>query len=204
MVDDALENDDNIQDDIIRLVAEHGDLDDIQQQPQQLQQQPQNPDPAVVQEEWDNVLPADLVDHPVILAFQESNANFLPRRYGVNSFSSSYILFADNPTQGFLQLTGYPVARVLGRNCRFLQGPETDPIAVAKMREAIDQGRDVSVKVLNYRYDGTTFRNTVMIAAIREPETSRIQYYVGLQYVSEEDEDEGGVSGENDENRTHT
>ena len=85
------------------------------------------------------------------------------------------------------------MARVLGRNCRFLQGPETDPIAVARMREAIDEGRDVSVSLLNYRYDGTTFQNNVMISAIRDPGTNQIRYYVGLQYVLEDEEEETGA-----------
>jgi PAS domain S-box-containing protein len=92
------------------------------------------------------------------------------------------IIFASS---GFLELTGYPVERVLGRNCRFLQGPETDPASVAQMREAIDRGEDVSVTVLNYRHDGTTFLNNVMISGIRDA-TNQLLYYVGLQCIADE------------------
>jgi PAS domain-containing protein len=50
----------------------------------------------------------------------------------------------DNPivyaSQGFLNLTGYAMDQILGRNCRFLQGPDTDPEAVDKIRKAIEEG----------------------------------------------------------------
>jgi PAS domain S-box-containing protein len=85
-----------------------------------------------------------------------------------------------------LELTGYPVARVLGRNCRFLQGPETDPVTVSRMREAIDQGEDISVELLNYRFDGSTFHNHVMISGIRHPTTDQVLYFLGLQCVTDD------------------
>lgn len=51
----------------------------------------------------------------------------------------------DNPivyaSENFIQLTGYERSKVLGRNCRFLQGPDTDPDAVAKIRKGIEQVR---------------------------------------------------------------
>mmetsp|Transcript_13018 Transcript_13018/g.17004 ORF Transcript_13018/g.17004 Transcript_13018/m.17004 type:complete len:417 (-) Transcript_13018:292-1542(-) len=90
----------------------------------------------------------------------------------------------DNPivyaTQGFLNLTGYSLDQVLGRNCRFLQGPETDPKAVEKIRNAIETGNDMSVCLLNYRVDGTTFWNQFFIAALRDA-NSNITNYVGVQ-----------------------
>jgi len=55
----------------------------------------------------------------------------------------------DNPivfaSSGFLSLTGYKLEQVLGRNCRFLQGPRTDARAVSKIREAIRNGTDVQI-----------------------------------------------------------
>ena len=90
----------------------------------------------------------------------------------------------DNPivyaTQGFLNLTGYTLDQVLGRNCRFLQGPETDPKAVEKIRNAIEEGSDMSVCLLNYRVDGTTFWNQFFIAALRDA-AGNITNYVGVQ-----------------------
>lgn len=90
----------------------------------------------------------------------------------------------DNPivyaTQGFLDLTGYTLNQVLGRNCRFIQGPETDVAEVAKMRKAIAEGVDISVLLLNYRKDGTTFWNQVHCAALRN-QFGEIVNYVGVQ-----------------------
>ena len=104
-------------------------------------------------------------------------------------------------TQGFLNLTGYTLDQVLGRNCRFLQGPETDPKAVEKIRRSIEEGSDMSVCLLNYRVDGSTFWNQFFIAALRDA-SGNITNYVGVQckvsdqYAAnvckkqEEDEDE--------------
>ncbi|WP_372438850.1 PAS domain-containing protein, partial [Pandoraea sputorum] len=58
------------------------------------------------------------------------------------------ILFAN---KAFLNMTGYSSEEVLGPNCRFLQGPETDPEMVRSVREAIAQRKDVSTEILNYR-----------------------------------------------------
>ena len=70
-------------------------------------------------------------------------------------------------TGGFLSLTGYKLEQVLGRNCRFLQGPRTDARAVAKIRDAIKSGRDVQIVLLNYKIDSTTFWNHFFIAALQ-------------------------------------
>ncbi|KAG7341627.1 PAS domain containing protein [Nitzschia inconspicua] len=180
------ERDNALQEEILQLMEDHGDRmnDDDDAIPRRnAQEVPPNvpaPDDIPLGEEWENVIPADIVDHPVITAFQSSDANFLisdPRIAG------NPVIYA---SKGFLELTGYPVERVLGRNCRFLQGPETDPVAVAQMREAIDRGDDVHVTVLNYRYDGSTFRNEVMISGIRHPYTNHVLYFVGLQCIVDE------------------
>ena len=132
----------------------------------------------------DNALPVDLMNHPAIVAFQLSGASFIVTN---PTLPGNPIIFA---SQGFLHLTQYPIDRVLGRNCRFLQGPETDPVAVSKMRESLDQGLDVSCVLLNYRCDGTTFWNHVLISGVRETTTSNndenslseyVKYYIGLQ-----------------------
>ena len=61
--------------------------------------------------------------------------------------------------EGFERVTGYAVAEVLGRNCRFLQGPGTDPAAVAEIRAAVAEQRECVVEILNYQRDGTTSWN---------------------------------------------
>jgi len=71
-------------------------------------------------------------------------------------------------SQGFCDLTGYELAEVLGRNCRFLQGPGTSLEKVKKIREGISGGSDVSVTLLNYKKDGTSFWNSLFIASLMD------------------------------------
>ena len=56
---------------------------------------------------------------------------------------------------GFERLTGYTAQEVVGRNCRFLQGPRSDPHTVRQIRQAIEQGTECTAELLNYRKDGT-------------------------------------------------
>jgi PAS domain S-box-containing protein len=90
----------------------------------------------------------------------------------------------DNPlvyaNERFTALTGYEGAAVRGRNCRFLQGPETDPETVADLRAAVDAADPVSVDVLNYRRNGSGFWNKVDVAPIRG-DSGAVTNYVGFQ-----------------------
>jgi PAS domain S-box-containing protein len=81
---------------------------------------------------------------------------------------------------GFERLTGYPVAEVLGRNCRFLQGPDSDPTAVAEIRAAIAEQRECVVEILNYRRDGSSFWNRLSITPVRD-ESGVVTHYIGIQ-----------------------
>ena len=89
----------------------------------------------------------------------------------------------DNPliymNDGFKQLTGYG-SEALGQDCRFLQGPDTDPETVATIREAIDTKTPVSVDIRNYRANGQRFWNRLTIAPIRD-ETGAVTHFVGFQ-----------------------
>ena len=75
--------------------------------------------------------------------------------------------------EGFERVTGYPAAEVLGRNCRFLQGPDTDPAAVAEIRAAVAGERECVVEILNYRKDGTPFWNRLSITPGRATRRAR-------------------------------
>ncbi|VTR92564.1 multi-sensor hybrid histidine kinase : Multi-sensor hybrid histidine kinase OS=Chthoniobacter flavus Ellin428 GN=CfE428DRAFT_6228 PE=4 SV=1: Response_reg: GAF: PAS_9: GAF_2: PAS_3: PAS_9: HisKA: HATPase_c: Response_reg [Gemmata massiliana] len=89
----------------------------------------------------------------------------------------------DNPiiyaTPGFERMTGYGVEEVLGRNCRFLQGPDTDRATVSRLREAIRVGESCSAELLNYRKDRTPFWNDLSVAPVRD-ETGRLTHFVGV------------------------
>ena len=81
---------------------------------------------------------------------------------------------------GFERLTGYPVNEVLGKNCRFLQGPDTNPAAVAEIRAAIAAERECVVEILNYRRDGSTFWNRLSITPVRD-ESGVVTHFIGVQ-----------------------
>jgi PAS domain S-box-containing protein len=80
----------------------------------------------------------------------------------------------------FERLTGYSVDEAVGRNCRFLQGEESDEEAVTTMRAAIENDEPTAVELRNYRKDGTEFWNRVEIAPIREAD-GEVTHYVGYQ-----------------------
>ncbi len=81
---------------------------------------------------------------------------------------------------GFERLTGYSVAEVLGRNCRFLQGPGTDPATVDTLRTAIHESRAVTVQLLNYRKDGKPFWNRLSITPVQGP-SGTVTHFIGVQ-----------------------
>ena len=113
-------------------------------------------------------------DYSLVKALQTAQQNFV----------ISDPAIPDNPivyaSQGFLNLTGYRFDEVLGRNCRFLQGPETDPMTVDRIRKGIETGEDTTVVLLNYRKDGTTFWNQFFVAALRDGD-GNIVNYLGVQ-----------------------
>lgn len=100
------------------------------------------------------------------------------------SFSISDPKQPDNPlvwvNPAFTRVTGYGYEEAVGRNCRFLQGPDTDPAMVDELRTAIRSGRSVTVTLLNYRADGTPFWNEVAISPVRD-ERGELTHFVAVQ-----------------------
>lgn len=90
----------------------------------------------------------------------------------------------DNPiifaSDSFLELTEYSREEILGRNCRFLQGPETDPATVKKIREAIDNETEVTVQLINYTKSGKKFWNVFHLQPMRD-QKGEVQYFIGVQ-----------------------
>ncbi|MFM5884615.1 MAG: PAS domain-containing protein [Novosphingobium sp.] len=110
--------------------------------------------------------PEDLIDHSHVAAVVSD-----PR-------------LPDNPiiacNSAFMQLTGYSRGEILGRNCRFLRGERTEPEQTAMLRDAVAQRRAVMVELINYRKDGTPFRNAVMIAPLFD-DAGELTYFLGSQ-----------------------
>jgi PAS domain S-box-containing protein len=90
----------------------------------------------------------------------------------------------DNPliyaNDAFVDITGYPRSEALGRNCRFLQGENTDPRQVARLRQAIDAQEPISIELQNYRKDGSAFWNHLEIAPV-EDDAGEVRNYIGFQ-----------------------
>lgn len=95
----------------------------------------------------------------------------------------------DNPivacNDAFVALTGYAQDDVIGRNCRFLSGVDTEDAAIETIRGALKAQRPVLVELLNYRKDGSGFRNAVMIAPIFGQDGT-LDWFLGSQVAVEE------------------
>jgi PAS domain S-box-containing protein len=91
------------------------------------------------------------------------------------------IVFANN---AFVDLTGYSVEELVGRNCRFLQGQSSDPETVAVVRQAIAARTDVSVEILNYRKDGSAFWNALFISPVFGPDDKLLYFFASQLDVS--------------------
>lgn len=95
----------------------------------------------------------------------------------------------DNPivfaNDSFLRLTGYGREEVVGRNCRFLQGPDTDPEAIAEVRAAVAGGSDISIDLLNYRKDGSTFWNALYLSPVSNDKGELLFFFASQLDVSD-------------------
>jgi len=113
-------------------------------------------------------------DHRLMAALQTAQHNFV---VSDPNMPDNPIVFA---SQGFYDLTGYDPSEVVGKNCRFLQGPRTDPAAVSEIREGIRRGEEVSVCLINYRKDGSPFWNQFFVAPLCDVH-GRVVNFVGVQ-----------------------
>lgn len=101
--------------------------------------------------------------------------------------------FEDNPivyaNSAFGRLTGYPIEAVVGRNCRFLQGPQTELDRVARIRAAVAAGEEIALALTNHRADGTPFLNRLTITPIPDDgEEGGIAFFIGTMAEGDPDD----------------
>lgn len=80
----------------------------------------------------------------------------------------------------FCRLTGYPVDEIIGRNCKFLAGPATEPWLTERISAGVRERRPVLVEILNYKRDKTSFRNAVLVAPVFDAD-GELEYFLGSQ-----------------------
>lgn len=87
----------------------------------------------------------------------------------------------DNPlvfaNQAFMAMTGYEADEIIGRNCRFLQGDETDRAVIDEVRAAIAERRDFATEILNYRKDGYAFWNALFLSPVFDADGELVYYF---------------------------
>ncbi|MGU3540256.1 histidine kinase dimerization/phosphoacceptor domain -containing protein [Methylobacterium sp. A54F] len=101
--------------------------------------------------------------------------------------------------EAFVRHTGYERSEILGRNCRFLQGSDSDPAVIGQMRRAIESGGPTECEVLNYRKDGTAFWNAMTINPVRDAAGQVIYYFAAQADMTDKYRLEVAMRGANDE-----
>ncbi|NBO38402.1 PAS domain-containing protein [bacterium] len=129
-----------------------------------------------------------VVAHEDITDLKKAEEEILLKSVAIERANDGIVLtdpsLPDNPivyvSAGFLKLTGYSEEEVLGRNCRFMQGPETDPAVVEKMRLAIEREEGFIGEVVNYSKAGRPWVNHLKLEPVRDSDGKLIRY-VGVQ-----------------------
>ena len=101
----------------------------------------------------------------------------------------------------FERLSGMSAQEVLGRNCRFLQGRDTDVAAVARMRAAVDAGAECREVLLNHRADGSVWWNECHLAPVTDERGEVVQYIGVQQDVTERVEAQRALAREQERTR---
>ena len=125
--------------------------------------------------------PGVLIDRPQ-LAFIAVERTRMPMVVSDPRLPDNPIVLANS---AFLALTGYTAEEIIGRNCRFLQGPDTDPASIDQIRAAVAEQRDLTIEILNYRSDGKPFWNQLYIDPIFDDEGKLVYFFASQVDVTE-------------------
>lgn len=119
--------------------------------------------------------PLPPADNPFAAAFAATRMPMLVTDPGQPDNPITYV------NQAFTNLTGYSREEILGTNCRFLQGPGTNQEDVAKVRQAIERREPIEIDLLNYRKDGTSFWNRLLVSPVFDTE-GRLTHFFASQF----------------------
>ncbi|KAH8048362.1 PAS domain-containing protein [Aureococcus anophagefferens] len=86
----------------------------------------------------------------------------------------------------FCRVTEYPREEAVGRNCRFLQGPDTEPESIQVIQETLCKGEDCHVLLTNYRKSGDKFKNLLSMRPVYDADDV-YRYTIGVQFEVEKD-----------------
>ncbi|TNC14172.1 PAS domain-containing protein [Methylobacterium terricola] len=122
-------------------------------------------------------VPTDVSDHHSDIFFAAVEMTRMPMIVTDPRQPDNPIIFAN---QAFRAMTGYTPEELVGRNCRFLQGPDTDRETVAEVRRAIAERKEIATEILNYRKNGSTFWNALFISPVYDS-NGELVYFFGSQ-----------------------
>jgi PAS domain S-box-containing protein len=131
--------------------------------------------------------PAALVQHQDVTECKQTEDRLRLYERALEAVSAGVVISdqqqPDQPlvycNPAFERISGYSRAEIIGRNCRMLQGDDTDRATVDTLRAAIQAGSACEVVLKNYRKDGSPFWNALQIAPIRD-EQQRITHFVSM------------------------
>jgi len=81
----------------------------------------------------------------------------------------------------FCEFTGYPMEEILGRNCRFLQGPGTTQASRDAIKKLVNEEGSGCISIVNYTKHGEEFENTLYICPLYSKRTGRLRFFLGSQ-----------------------
>ncbi len=119
----------------------------------------------------------DMADDSNSIFFAAVKTTRMPMIVTDPNLPDNPIVFA-NPA--FMNMTGYGGDELIGKNCRLLQGPDTDPDTISELRRSITQQRETAVEILNYKKNGAAFWNALFMSPVFDND-GKLIYFFGSQ-----------------------